>query len=73
MQSRLIKTDGLNQQVLEAGEGPLALLIHGFPELGISWRAQVEALSRAGYHVAAPDMRGYGGTDKPRGWRPIPS
>lgn len=67
MQSRLIKTDGLNQQVLEAGEGPLVLLIHGFPELGISWRAQVEALSRAGYHVAAPDMRGYGGTDKPRG------
>lgn len=67
MQSRLIKTDGLNQQVLEAGEGPLVLLIHGFPELGVSWRAQVQALSAAGYRVAAPDMRGYGRTDKPRG------
>lgn len=65
MQTRIIKTDGLNQQILEAGEGPLVLLIHGFPELGVSWRAQVEALSDAGYHAVAPDMRGYGGTDKP--------
>lgn len=65
MQTRLIQTDGLKQQVLEAGEGPLVLLIHGFPELGISWRAQVSALAEAGYHAVAPDMRGYGGTDKP--------
>ena len=67
MQTRLIKTDGLSQQVLEAGEGPMVLLIHGFPELGISWRAQVEALAAAGYRAVAPDMRGYGGTDKPKG------
>ncbi len=65
MQTRTIQTDGLKQQVLEAGEGPLVLLIHGFPELGISWRAQVQALAEAGYHAVAPDMRGYGGTDKP--------
>ncbi|HEX8471498.1 MAG TPA: alpha/beta hydrolase [Brevundimonas sp.] len=65
MQTRIIKTDGLNQQILEAGEGSLVLLIHGFPELGVSWRAQVEALANAGYHAVAPDMRGYGGTDKP--------
>ena len=65
MQTRLIKTDGLTQQVLEAGSGPLVLLIHGFPELGVSWRAQVRALADAGYHAVAPDMRGYGGTDKP--------
>ena len=67
MQTRLIQTDGLKQQVLEAGpdDGPLVLLIHGFPELGISWRAQVQALAEAGYHAVAPDMRGYGGTDKP--------
>lgn len=65
MQTRRIQTDRLNQQVLEAGSGPLVLLIHGFPELGISWRAQVEALAAAGYHAVAPDMRGYGGTDKP--------
>lgn len=65
MRTRQIQTDGLRQQILEAGSGPLVLLIHGFPELGISWRAQVEALAAAGYHAVAPDMRGYGGTDKP--------
>jgi pimeloyl-ACP methyl ester carboxylesterase len=65
MQTRTIQTDGLSFQVLEAGEGPLVLLIHGFPELGISWRAQVQALAAAGYRAVAPDMRGYGGTDKP--------
>jgi pimeloyl-ACP methyl ester carboxylesterase len=65
MHTRQIQTDGLTQQVLEAGDGPLVLLIHGFPELGISWRAQVTALARAGYHAVAPDMRGYGGTDRP--------
>jgi pimeloyl-ACP methyl ester carboxylesterase len=48
MQSRTIQTDGLRQQILEAGSGPLVLLIHGFPELGISWRAQVQALAEAG-------------------------
>jgi pimeloyl-ACP methyl ester carboxylesterase len=71
MRTRLIKTDGLGQQALEAGfedpNAPLVLLIHGFPELGVSWRAQVEALSAAGCHVVAPDMRGYGETDKPEG------
>ena len=67
MQTRRIATDGLTQSVLEAGDGPLVLLIHGFPELGISWQAQVEAMAAAGWHAVAPDMRGYGGTDKPGG------
>lgn len=66
MQTRLIQTDGLRQHILEAGSGPLVLLIHGFPELGISWRAQVEALAEAGFHAVAPDMRGYGSTEKPK-------
>ena len=65
MRSRTIQTDTLKQHILEAGEGPLVLLVHGFPELGISWRAQLEALAAAGYHAVAPDMRGYGRTDKP--------
>lgn len=67
MQTRLIQSDGISQQILEAGSGPLVLLIHGFPELGISWRAQVEALAAGGFHAVAPDMRGYGGSDKPSG------
>ena len=65
MHARHIQTDRLPQHILEAGSGPFVLLIHGFPELGISWRAQVQALADAGYHAVAPDMRGYGGTDKP--------
>ena len=65
MLTRHIQTDRLKQSILEAGSGPLVLLIHGFPELGISWRAQVDALAAAGFHAVAPDMRGYGGTDKP--------
>jgi pimeloyl-ACP methyl ester carboxylesterase len=64
-QTRRIPTDRLEQQVLEAGTGPLVLLIHGFPELAISWRAQVAALADAGFHAVAPDMRGYGGTGGP--------
>ena len=47
MQTRRVATDGLTQSVLEAGDGPLVLLIHGFPELRISWQAQVEALGMA--------------------------
>jgi pimeloyl-ACP methyl ester carboxylesterase len=65
MTTRKVHTDGLTQHILEAGTGPLVLLIHGFPELGISWRAQVAALAGAGFHAVAPDMRGYGGTDRP--------
>ena len=66
MDRRLIATDGLTQSVLEAGEGPLVLLIHGFPELAISWRAQIDALAAAGYRAVAPDMRGYGEAMKPQ-------
>ena len=69
MQSRRVRTGGLTQQILTAGpedgSAPLVLLLHGFPELGVSWRAQVQALAEAGYRAVAPDMRGYGGTDKP--------
>jgi len=51
--------------VHELGEGPPVILVHGFPELAFSWRHQLPALADAGYHAIAPDMRGYGGTDKP--------
>jgi len=62
---RTIQTNGINMHIAEAGEGPLVLLIHGFPELWYSWRHQLPALAEAGYHAVAPDVRGYGDTDKP--------
>ena len=62
---KLIETNGLNLRVAISGEGPLVVLIHGWPESWYSWRHQIKALSQAGYQVAAPDVRGYGGSDKP--------
>ncbi|MBY0587395.1 alpha/beta hydrolase [bacterium] len=50
-----------------AGQGPLVVLLHGFPEFWYSWRYQIPALVRAGYRVAVPDMRGYNTSSKPKG------
>ncbi len=63
----IIEANGLNHRVALAGpeHGPLVLFVHGFPESWYSWRHQMQALAGAGYRVAAPDVRGYGGTDKP--------
>ena len=49
----------------EAGDGPLVLLLHGFPEFWWAWRHQLPALADAGYHAVAMDLRGYGASDKP--------
>jgi pimeloyl-ACP methyl ester carboxylesterase len=65
VKSTSAKTNGINMHYLEAGEGPLVLLLHGFPELSFSWRHQISALADAGYRVVAPDQRGYGRTDRP--------
>lgn len=46
--------------VVERGDGPLVLLIHGFPETSYVWRHQLPALAGAGYRAAAFDVRGYG-------------
>jgi pimeloyl-ACP methyl ester carboxylesterase len=62
---RTVDTNGIRMHVAEAGEGPLVLLCHGFPESWYSWRHQLVALADAGYHAVAPDQRGYGKTDKP--------
>jgi pimeloyl-ACP methyl ester carboxylesterase len=51
--------------IAEQGNGPLVILCHGFPESWYSWRHQLRALSQAGYHVVAPEQRGYGQTDQP--------
>jgi pimeloyl-ACP methyl ester carboxylesterase len=62
---RNIDTNGIRLHVAEAGAGPLVILLHGFPEFWWSWRHQLVALADAGYHAVAPDLRGYGASDKP--------
>ena len=62
---RFIETNAIQMHVAEQGEGPLVLLCHGFPESWYSWRHQLSALAAAGFHAVAPDMRGYGQTDRP--------
>ena len=62
---RFIESNGIRMRIAEAGRGPLVLLAHGWPESWYSWRHQITMLADAGYHVVAPDMRGYGETDKP--------
>ncbi|MCF6387730.1 alpha/beta hydrolase [Mycobacterium sp. MBM] len=64
---RLVDTNGVTLRLTEAGEPgkPVVVLAHGFPELAYSWRHQIPALAAAGYHVLAPDQRGYGGSSRP--------
>jgi pimeloyl-ACP methyl ester carboxylesterase len=67
IRSRMLPNgNGLSMHILEAGYGfterPLLLLLHGFPELAYSWRKIMPALASAGFHVVAPDQRGYGRT-----------
>lgn len=61
----IVNTGDINMAVFEAGRGPAVVFVHGFPELAYSWRFQLSAIADAGYRAIAPDMRGYGGTDKP--------
>ena len=61
----MVETNGIRMHVAEQGEGPLVLLCHGFPESWYSWRHQLRALAQAGFRAVAPDMRGYGKTDRP--------
>jgi pimeloyl-ACP methyl ester carboxylesterase len=65
MKTASVSTNGVCMNFLEAGDGPLVVLLHGFPELSFSWRHQISALADAGYRVVAPDQRGYGLTDRP--------
>jgi len=60
---------GVRLHVIDAGpaDGPLVILLHGFPEFWYGWRRQIGALAAAGFRVLAPDQRGYGASDKPPG------
>jgi pimeloyl-ACP methyl ester carboxylesterase len=62
---RMIETNGIRLHVAEQGEGPLVILCHGFPECWYSWRHQLPALAKAGFRAVAPDLRGYGRSDRP--------
>jgi len=65
IESRRIATNGIELKIAEQGEGPLVLLLHGFPESWYSWRHQFEPIAGAGFKCVAPDMRGYGDSDAP--------
>lgn len=63
---RFADVNGIRIHYVEEGQGPLLILLHGYPFLWYLWRHQIKALAAAGYRVVAPDQRGYGQTDCPR-------
>ncbi|MFG3023634.1 alpha/beta fold hydrolase [Streptomyces sp. NPDC048254] len=65
VQHRLIDVNGIRLHIAEEGSGPLVVLLHGFPESWHSWQHQFGPLAAAGFHVVAPDQRGYGSSDRP--------
>jgi pimeloyl-ACP methyl ester carboxylesterase len=62
---RAVSAGGTRFHIAEAGEGPMVLFLHGFPEFWWSWHNQLVSLPAAGYRAVAVDLRGYGGSDKP--------
>jgi pimeloyl-ACP methyl ester carboxylesterase len=64
-QLKEFETNGIRVRAAVEGTGPLVIMVHGFPELWYSWRHQIKPVAQAGYRVVAPDVRGYGGSDKP--------
>jgi len=62
---QLIRTNGIQLRTVVEGKGPLIILLHGFPYGWYLWRHQIDSLVEAGFQVAVPDMRGYGGSDQP--------
>ncbi|WP_218190671.1 alpha/beta fold hydrolase [Pseudomonas sp. R37(2017)] len=62
---RFAEVNGIRMHYVEEGQGPLVILLHGFPYLWYMWRRQIPALAAAGFRVVAPDQRGFGRTDRP--------
>ncbi|RZC94054.1 hypothetical protein C5167_016749 [Papaver somniferum] len=65
IEHKMVVVNGINMHVAEKGEGPVILLLHGFPELWYTWKKQMIGLASCGYRAVAPDLRGYGDTDAP--------
>ena len=70
MFERSIALSAVRLHVAEDGEGPLVILLHGFPDHWRVWRHQIPTLVAAGFRVVAPDLRGYDLSDKPMGVEP---
>lgn len=64
--SHFVHVNGIQMHYVAVGEGPMVVLLHGFPETHRSWDLQVPALVQAGFRVITPDLRGYGSTDRPQ-------
>src|SRR5687768_11295163 len=64
---RVVNDVGLHVEEAGPADGPLLILLHGFPGFWWDWRYQIEALAAEGYHVVVPDMRGYNLSEKPQG------
>jgi pimeloyl-ACP methyl ester carboxylesterase len=62
---RSVSANGTRFHIAENGDGPLVLLLHGFPEFWWTWRRQLSTLAAAGFRAVALDLRGFGGSDKP--------
>ncbi|HEX7952131.1 MAG TPA: alpha/beta hydrolase [Burkholderiales bacterium] len=60
-----IRSNGINLRCVVEGDGPLVIMVHGWPESWYSWRHQIAPVRDAGYRVVVPDVRGYGGSDAP--------
>src|SRR5580765_4876111 len=59
------EVNGIRMHYIDEGQGPLVILLHGFPYLWYMWRRQIVALAEAGFRVVVPDQRGFGQTDRP--------
>jgi pimeloyl-ACP methyl ester carboxylesterase len=66
---RFLQLEEVRIHYVDAGSGPLVVLLHGFPEFWFTWRLLIPALAEAGFHVVAPDLRGYNSSSKPHGVR----
>lgn len=66
-ETRRIQANGVELSVLDSGDGPAVLLLHGVPDSSGLWRNQIPALTSAGFRVIAPDLRGFGASDRPEG------
>ena len=64
---RFADTNSIRMHYIDEGQGPLVILLHGFPYLWYMWRRQIVALADAGFRVVVPDQRGFGQTDRPDG------